>query len=121
MNPLYLAERFVLRKAAKTRSALLEDLPDKCEEVNVLVGDVTHDGILYKQLSIKAKKYKYRTVYQNFNRTQVCFSKLTNEGRSRHLQPKYFNYVNTSLIVETKHTLCHLWYQSRLSSLLLLK
>ena len=58
-NPLFLAERFVLRKNATTRSALPNDLPNGYSKIDVLVGDVTYESILYKQLSIKAKKYKY--------------------------------------------------------------
>ena len=53
----------------------------------MLVGDVTHDGVLYEKLSLKAKKYEYR----KNGRCNVCFSKLTNEG-SLTMFDVYFSF-----------------------------
>ena len=56
-NPLFLAERVWVENDER---ALPADLPKTYSKVDLLIGDVTHEGVLYKQLSIKVKKFKYK-------------------------------------------------------------
>ena len=72
VNALFLAERFIIKNNER---ALPADLPKTYNKVDLLIGDVTYEGVKYEQITIKTKKYKYKM-----------------NDKARENQASFFNY-----------------------------